>query len=144
MSVTCSDSLVLLGFQLAAAAAALEKAVSLSECVESDSAEAENYNSDKKVSDDIESLLPDLVAHSDCLERAPETVSEVEAEGAEPYDVDKHHPPVSECLVEQEVRVCSVFSHELLELHFSPEMVQVECEETENYDAQNEHVLRCP
>ena len=127
-----------------AAATAADKAVSLCKCVYGNSDEAENHNCYENVSDDIESLLPDLVAHADCLESAPETVCEVEAEGAEPYDVDKHHPPVLECLVEQEVRIGSVLAHELLELHFCPEVVEVECEKTENDDAQNEHVLRCP
>lgn len=65
----------------------------------------------------------------------------VEAESAEPYDVDKNHPPVLECLVKKKVWISSMLAHELLELHFSPEVVEVECEETEYYDSENKHVL---
>ena len=57
----------------------------------------------KCLSDDLESLLPNLVAPSDGLECAPESVSEVEPESCEPSDVDDHHPYASECLLKEEV-----------------------------------------
>ena len=123
------------------AAAAADQAVCLSESVDCNSAEAENDNCYEYVTDDVKSLLPDLVAHTDSLECAPESVCEVVSECYEPYDVNEYHPPVLECLVEEEVRVSSVLAHELLELHFCPEVVEVECEESENYDTENEHVL---
>ena len=138
VSLFCDDG------QGCLAATAADKSVSLCKCVYSNSNETEDYNCHEKVSDDVQPLLPDLVAHADCLESAPETVSEVETEGAEPNDVDKYHPPVPECLVEQEIRVSSMLAHELFELHFSPEMVEVESEETEDDDSQNKHVLGSP
>ena len=64
---------------LLAAAAAWDQAVCLSECVYGNCAETENDNCHEDVADDVESLLPDLVAKTDCLECAPETVSEVDA-----------------------------------------------------------------
>ena len=123
---------------------AAEASVRLEECVYSCCAEAENDDSNYSIADVSESLLPDLVAETDCLECAPETVAKVKTESYEPYDVDNYHPPVLECLVEEEVRVCSVLTHELLKLHLSPEVVEVECEETKNDDTENEHVLRSP
>ena len=66
---------------------------------------------------------------------------EVEAESYEPYDVDENHPPVLECLVEEKIRISSVLAHELLELHVSPEMVEVESHKSEDDDSENEHVL---
>ena len=128
--------------QLAAAiAAAWNQAVCLSECVNCNSAEAENDNSYENITDVSEPLLPLLVAKTDSLECAPETMAKVKTEGYEPYDVDCYHPPVLECKVEKNVRVFSVLSHELFELHVCPEMVEVESNKTENYDSEEEHVL---
>ena len=135
---------VLTYVQLAAAAAAWNQAVCLSECVNCNSAEAENDNRYENITDIGKSLLPFLVAKTDSLECAPETVAEVKTEGYEPYDVDCNHPPVLECEVEKNVRVFSVLSHELFELHVCPEVVEVECNEAKNYDSEEEHVLRCP
>ena len=71
-------------------------------------------------------------------------MAEVKTEGYKPYDVDCYYPPVLECEVEENIRVFSVLTHELLELHVSPEVVEVESYETENNDSEKEHVLRCP
>ena len=127
-----------------AAAAAADEAVCLEECVYSDYAESENDHSYEEVADVCESLFPDVVAETHCLECAPETVAEVKAEGYEPHDVEGYHPPVLECLVEEEIWVLCVMSLELLELHVCPEVVEVECHESENYDSEEKHVLRCP
>ena len=69
---------------------------------------------------------------------------EVETESSEPKNVKNYHPTVLECLVEEEVWVLSMVTLELLELHVSPEVVEVECDETEYYDSENEHILRSP
>ena len=122
-------------------ATAADQTVCLKECVYCNSCKSEDDDSYEDVTDDVKSLLPDLVAHSDSLESAPETVCKVESEGTEPYDVDEYHPPVLECCVEQEIWIFSVCSHKLLKLHLCPEMVEVECEESENDDSENQHVL---
>jgi len=126
------------------AATAADQPVCLAECVYCNSYKSENDDSYENITDDVESLLPDLVAHSDGLECTPETVSEVESESCEPYDVDEDYPPVLECSIEKEVWIFSVCSHELLKLHLCPEMVEVEGDESENYDSENKHVLRSP
>ena len=120
---------------------AASAAVSMAECVDCSCAETENDDCNNSIADVSKSLLPDLVAETDCLECAPETVAEVKTESYEPYDVDNYHPPVLECLVKKEVRILSVLTHEFLELHVSPEMVEVESHETENYDTEKKHVL---
>ena len=126
---------------LAAAAATAKKTICLKECVDSNNREAENDDRNECVADVHESLLPDLVAQTHCLECAPETVTKVKAESYEPNDVENYNPKALECLVKKEVRVFSVLAHELLELHLSPEVVEVESDEAENYDSEKEHVL---
>ena len=126
---------------LAAAAATAKKTVCLKVSVNSNNREAENDDRNECVADVHESLLPDLVAQTHCLECAPETVAKVKAESYEPNDVENYNPKVLECLVKKEVRVFSVLAHELLELHLSPEVVEVESDEAENYDSEKEHVL---
>ncbi len=80
----------------------------MAECIYSYRYESEDYDGCEDVAEYLESLLPDAVAESHCLERAPETVCEVEAERSEPYDVEESHPPCSECCVEKLVRVLCV------------------------------------
>ena len=129
------------GLGLAAATAAAEKSVSLYKCVNCNSAEAKNYNSYESVTNVSESLLPFLVAHTDSLECTPETVAEVKTESYEPYDVENYNPPILECCVKKIVRFGSVVAHELLKLHLSPEVVEMECDETKNNDSEKKHVL---
>ncbi len=117
------------------------EAVCLAVAVDCSCDESANDNDKNDASDPAESLFPDLVAEAHCLECAPETVVKVESESYEPYDLDCNHPPVLECCVEENVRILSVLAHELLELHVSPEMVEVECYETENHDTEEKHVL---
>ena len=124
--------------RLAAASAA---AVSLAECVDCSCAETENDDCYNNVTDISKSLFPYLVAETDSLECAPETVAKVKTESYEPYYIDNNHPPVLECLVEEEVRILCVLTHELLKLHLSPEMVEVESNDTENYNTEKKHVL---
>ena len=126
---------------LAAAAATAKKTVCLKVSVNSNNREAENDDRNECVTDVHESLLPDLVAQTHCLECAPETVAKVKAESYEPSDVENYNPKALECLVKKEVRVFSVLAHELLELHLSPEVVEVESDEAENYDSEKKHVL---
>ena len=123
---------------------AAEETVSLAVSVDCYNCETENDDRYKSIADISESLFPDLVAQTHCLECTPETVAEVKTESYEPYDVDNYHPPVLECLVEKEIRILSVLDHELLELHVSPEVVEVECHEAENDNTEKKHVLRSP
>ena len=81
----------------------LAAAVCLDESVDCCCAEAENDDRYNCIADVCESLLPDLVAETDCLECAPETVEEVLAKSCEPDHVKNYHPTVLECSVEQEV-----------------------------------------
>ena len=120
---------------------AAEASVRLEECVYSCCAEAENDDSNYSIADVSESLLPVLVAETHSLECAPEAMAEVKTECNKPNDVENNHPPVLECLIEKEVRVLCVMTLELLELHLSPEVVEVDCYDTENYNTKNEHVL---
>ena len=92
-----------------------DKAVSLKECVYCYCREAENDDSYEDLTEAVESLLPDLVAETDCLECAPETVEEVLTESCEPDHVYNYHPAVLECCVEKLVWVFCVVSLELLE-----------------------------
>ena len=126
---------------LAAAAATAKKTVCLKISVNSHYREAENDKCYESITDEVKSLLPDLVAHTDSLECAPETVAEVKTECYEPNDVKCYNPPVLECLVKKEVRVFSMLTHEFLKLHLSPEVVEVECDEAKNNDSEKEHVL---
>ena len=116
----------------------------MKECVNSYYREAENDDCYEYITDSIESLLPNLVAQTDCLECAPETVAKVKAKSYEPNDVENDYPPVLECCLKKLVRILSVLAHELLKLHVCPEVVEVECDKTKNYDTKNEHVLRSP
>ena len=123
---------------------AASAAVSMAECVDCSCAETENDDCNNSIADVSKSLFPDLVAETDCLECAPETVAEVKTESYEPNYVDNYHPPVLECLIEKCVRILCMMTLEFLELHVRPEVVEVDCNEAENYNAENEHVLRCP
>ena len=71
-------------------------------------------------------------------------MSEVEPEGSEPSDVDDQQPDAAECLLKKEV--CLLRSNvsalePLYILHLSPEVSEVECDESENDHSENEHVL---
>ena len=79
----------------------LAAAVCLDETVDCCCAEAENDDCYNCIADVSESLLPDLVAETDCLECAPETVEEVLAESCEPDHVYNYHPSALECCVEK-------------------------------------------
>ncbi len=120
---------------------AAEDAVCLEETVDCRNDESADDDCNYNIADIEESLLPNLVSQTHSLECAPETVAEVESESYEPYDVDSHHPPALECEVEEYIWIFSVLTHELLELHVSPEMVEVESHETENDNSENKHVL---
>ena len=121
-----------------------ENAVCVETCIDCNCCKAENDDSNYNIADVHESLLPNLVAHSDALECAPETMAEVETESSEPNEVNYNPNPVSECRVEENVWILSMVSLELSELHVSPEVVEVECYNTKNDNSENEHVLGSP
>ena len=121
-----------------------DDSVSVEASVYSNCREAENDYCYECIADIGESLLPVLVAETHALECAPETVAEVKTESYEPYDVNNNPDPAAECGVEEVVRVCCMVALELCELHVSPEVVEVECDDTENDNSEYEHVLCCP
>ena len=116
----------------------------LDESVYCNCRESKEYDCRENVADDLESLLPKLVAPADGLECAPEAMGKMEPQGSEPDYVKHYHPPVSESGGEKEIRVGSFLSHEFLELHLVPEMGQMEGDETEHDDSEHQHVLGCP
>ena len=130
-------------FELAASAAAR---CSLKVCVNSNCDESEDDYCNEEITDIGKSLFPNLVAETEALECAPETMAKVKAESYEPYDIDGCHPPSLECCVKKLVRIMLYMSgrKELLKLHLCPEMVEVECYEAENDNSEKKHVLSCP
>ena len=121
-----------------------EDAVCVEACVDCNCCEAENDDCYEYVTYPHESLLPVLVAESDALECAPETMAEVESESHEPYEVSCYPDPASECCVEENIWIFSMLAHELVKLHLSPEVVEVESKDSENNDSDYKHVLCCP
>jgi len=78
-------------------------------------------------------------------------VREVEPEGEEPHEVDHHVIPLREGVGDQRSAVRRMESERVLvaaqylhELHFSPEVEEVERQTAQNDEAQYEHVFRCP
>lgn len=67
------------------------------ECVHSHRCEDYPDKCSDDDADDLESLHPSLVVPAHCLEHTPESVAEVEPDGAEPYDVDEEYPDAAEC-----------------------------------------------
>ena len=115
-------------------------------CVNSNSDEAENDYSNEEVSDVSESLLPKLVAEAEALECAPETMAKVETKSDEPYNVESCNYRARKCSLKEYIWIvlwCTLWE-ELLKLHMVPEVFEVECYDTENYDTKEEHVLGSP
>ena len=113
--------------------------------VDSRSYKEEDNQSAYNDADNFEPLEPVLVVPTDRLEHAPETVVQMEPESNEPDNVEEEHPDVAEGLVEEGIGVVDgFFTHELLKLHLSPEMGEMEGEKSKNNDTENEHVLCRP
>ena len=106
--------------------------------------EAEPDEGGNYYTDDLKPLHPNLVVPADGLEHAPESVGEMQENRAEPDDVDCENPPAGEGLFKKHVRVFSLSSGELHQLHVSPEMGEMEEDDPEDDDAQHEHILRRP
>ena len=94
--------------------------------------------------DDAQAGQPLFVIPADGLEHAPETVVEVQPQGYEPNDVQGQDPPLAEGGHEEVVRVLCLAAHELLQLHFCPEVGEVEAQETKDDNTKHEHVLGAP
>ena len=101
--------------------------------VDSRSYKEENDQSAYNDADNFEPLEPVLVVPTDRLEHAPETVVQMEPESNKPDNVEDEHPDVAEGLVEEGIGVVDGFlPHELLKLHLSPEMGEMEGEKSKN------------
>ena len=96
--------------------------------------------------DDLGALEPDLAAPADCLEHAPETVTEVEPQENEPDYVEEANPPGAERGVQEEIGIVlkDADAEHLGELHLGPEVAQMVAYEAEDDDAEDEHVLCGP
>ena len=99
------------------------------------------------VGNHLQAADPYIVVPTESVECAPETVGQVHPQSHEPHDVQDGHPPCTECRQQQAVGIGElVVGHtlELLQLHVSPEMGQVESQNTQNDDTEHQHVLGCP
>ena len=106
--------------------------------------EQEDDDGADEYADDFQPLEPYRIVPSDGLEHRPETVVEMQPEGYEPDYVEHYHPPVAECGDKERVRVFGLTSGELFQLHLRPEMGQVEREQSEDENAEDEHILGGP
>ena len=120
--------------------------VGLDEGVDGSGNEQEDDDGSDDHADDLEPLEPGLSAPADRLEHAPEAVYEVEPDGGEPDEIEDEDPPFAERGIQQEVRIVFEIadSKHLGQLHLGPEMGQVEADETEDDDAEDEHILGGP
>ena len=117
--------------------------VGLDEGIDRSGDEEEDDDAGNDNADDFEPLEPGLSAPADGLEHAPETVHEVKPYGGEPDEVEDKDPPLAERGVQEKVRVVLEVTdaEHLGKLHLGPEVSKVEADETEDYDAQDKHVL---
>ena len=120
--------------------------VGLDESVDRSGDEEEDDDAGDDNADDLEPLEPGLSAPAYRLEHAPETVYEVEPDGDEPNDIEDEDPPFAERGIQQEIGVVLIIAHteHLGKLHLGPEMGEVEADETEDDNAEDEHILGGP
>ena len=120
--------------------------VGLDEGVDRSGDEQEDNKGRDDHTDDLEPLEPGLPTPADGLEHAPEAVHEVEPDGGEPNEIEDEDPPFAERCVKQQIRIVLEIANaeHLGELHLGPEMGQVEADETEDDDAENQHILGGP
>ncbi len=120
--------------------------VGLDEGVDGSGNEEEDDEGRYDDSDDLEPLEPGAAAPADGLEHAPEAMDEVEPYCAEPDDIEDEDPPSAEGDIEQQVGIVLVvaYAEHLGELHLGPEVGEVEADETEDDNAEDEHVLGGP
>ena len=120
--------------------------VGLYEGVDRGGGEEEDDEAGDDGADDLEPLEPGLSAPADGLEHAPETVGDVQADCHEPDDVEEDDPPFSEGDVQEEVRIVLIIAdaEHLGQLHLGPEVGEMEEDESDDDDAEDEHVLGGP
>jgi len=120
--------------------------VGLDEGVDRGEDEEEDDDDRHNGADDLEPLEPGLSAPADGLEHAPETVGDVQAHCNEPDDVEEDDPPPAESDVQKEVGIVLIVAdtEHLGQLHLGPEMGEVEADESDDDDAEDEHVLGRP
>jgi len=120
--------------------------VGLDEGVDSSGDEEEDDDASDDGADDLEPLEPGLSAPANGLEHAPETMGDVQADCHEPDDVEEDDPPFAEGDVQQEVGIVLIIAHaeHLGQLHLGPEVGEMEADESDDDDAEDEHVLGGP
>lgn len=117
--------------------------------------EAEDNDSRIDVGDTFPTVNPYFVVPAQRLHGAPETVSEVEPQCAQPNKVKHYEYRIAEgvlnvidtvgCICQREgVSMHAHVVHQLGKLHFSPEVYQVQAQTHDYDDTQYEHVLRSP
>lgn len=94
--------------------------------------------------ENFESWEPLGVIETEGLEGAPEAVGDMEVDRDEPDDIDQAVVPLAELINQDFVGVSSFFTEEMLQLHFGPEVRQVQEEESDNEHAEDEHVFGGP
>lgn len=137
---------IVLDNRLAGACAA--GADTLDEVDHHDGGEAEEDDRRHDVGDALQAGIPRVVGPSHGLEHRPYAVREVEPEGEEPHEVDHHVIPLREGVGDQRSAVRRMESERVLvaaqylhELHFSPEVEEVERQTAQNDESQYEHVF---
>ena len=140
---------IVLDNRLAGACAA--GADALDEVNHHDGGKAEEDDRRYDIGDAFQAGIPRVVGPAHGLEHRPYAVREVEPQGGEPYEVDHHVVPLREGVGDQRSAVGSaeaqrvlVAAHDFDELHFSPEVEQVEGQAAQDDEAQHEHVFRSP
>ena len=107
--------------------------------------EAEDEECRVHCTDGLPTVEPYLTIPAKCLHCAPETVSEVEPESHEPYDVENYINRVGEGVLDVGKTVSrivrNVETYKLSKHHVVPEVPEVEQEAEQYDDAKNEHVL---
>ena len=122
----------------------LEKSVCLHESIDRYYYKGEAYQGRDHHSDNLKASKPSSAVPTDGLEHGPEAVDQVEPQDHEPCRIKDHHPPVLESGSEQQIRVFGFTAGEVLELHLSPEVGEVETEEAEDQQAEDHHILGSP
>ena len=120
--------------------------VGLDESVDCGGDEEQADDASDDDADDLEPLEPGLAAPSEGLEHAPETVDEVQADSHEPYYIEEDDPPLAERDVQEKVGIVLIIAdaEHFRKLHLGPEVGEVEADESDDDDAEDEHVLGRP
>ena len=124
----------------------LGDAVDLNESRDGSDHEHQADNGSDDGTDDLEPLEPGLSAPADGLEHAPKAMQQVQPQGDEPDDVQKQDPPFTESDLQEQVGIVLEIAdaEHLGKLHLGPEMCEMESDETQDDQAEDNHILGGP